>query len=260
MKFSERNFLKTVCFGVVLSLLSAPTNALAASMDLYSQSTYLPKIQDVVTDHHIHYTAKKFNDSLKAYLGVALSQDSRSNGSVTWNDNHLSPLIGLKLQSPAGPAAFFAEYRQTLRVTAHQSPQAFREADIRAGALAYQWWQLGWDDMEATPEVALFDESYGEAVFSSRLGQNVFFSGWSKLGLRNSFVRGFHLDGYLEGLASADRFGIDYGNLFHAAAGTRLSTRAGPVGAQIAARKFIFPNRDSQTASWDAQLSFSGEF
>lgn len=205
-----------------LASLSA-ANALGIDFEteikLYSESTYISRFNNLVHFTKVTMYPLHVAHILYAYAGLRIAQDSRSTPTVLYNDNQVTPLYGLEIRAPVIPLTLFAEHHHGLRLFDRAPAKPFYETDFRLGAFAYYWWKV----LPLSGMAQLFDEVYGELIYSSRLDQNIFLSAWNKLGIRFSVLPLLHVDGYGEGFLKQDRLGVASENAQELRVGMRLS-------------------------------------
>jgi hypothetical protein len=206
------------------------STVLFAKTDIYSEVSAQNRTRDTV-----HFT--KLSQSLyeptnwsQVYLGFALSGDSRSTPHEIYNDNYAAPLLGLKVFKPGIPVWLFTEYRYIA-----SSPE--REAhplpgnDIRAGIAAGDYRPLA----RIQDGLDVFNEVYGEAVYSSRLEDNLFATVFDKLGYEKRWSKLWVSQAYSEVFAKRDRLGNYYENLSELRIGFRQKLLPPPFSMNLSA-------------------------
>ncbi len=224
---------------------------------LYNETTYLPQLYNAVNEGKLIFQLSDLSP-IKPYLGLAMGQDLRSDDQVIYNDNHVTPLAGIRYAPRDLPLGLYLEFRQNLRVIRPPTIRDFSQGDLRLGAYIYQWFDL-------TPNHSfsrLFQEIYGEMLFTSALQNNLIAQGWLKQGVRGKIHQQVNLDSYLEFAGTADRTGNPDFNLLYVDLGIRANLRVNSILTQLIVKKPLawFAGPPSLAFPWSAQLVFSGEF
>ena len=232
--------------------------SLSPSLFVYSESTYLSRSDNLVSQNQFRLSLLRFRENLlRSYIGFALEQDSQSNQYDIYNDNRVSPLVGLSSRPFGLPLVFFTEYRQNFRLLKRPENRNVTEGDYRLGIYLYQWWDLTKPLTTPSP----FNENYVETVFSTQLSGNILSQAWSKLGLRTKLAKQISFDAYLELLLKRDRLGLTENNYQQVGPGARLGLRMGSLISLLSVRRgFAFAAEHSAAnPEWNAQLVFTGE-
>ncbi len=224
---------------------------------LYNETTYLPQLDNVVNEGKIIHQFDAW-PSLRPYLGLAIGQDLKSDSSLIYNDNHVSPLSGIRYSPRDLPWGAYLEFRQNLRVIRPPTFKEFSEGDLRLGAYLYQMFYL-------TPPKSipfLFQELYAELLYSSALKNNLFLQGWLKQGVRAKLHRILDLDGYFEFAGTLDRTGNPDFNLACIDLGVRVNIRLDSLLTQIVIKEPIawLAAPPDLAFPWSSQIIISGEF
>ncbi len=224
---------------------------------LYNETTYLPQINNAVNEGKLIYQAQDWN-SLRPYLGVALGQDLRSDSTLIFNDNHVSPLLGIRYAPRALPYGIYVEFREKMRMVRAPQTRSFSEGDLRAGAYVYQWFNLA----QISSGSRVFQELYAETLYTSALQNNIFIQGWLKQGIRNKLHKMVDLDAYVEFAGTYDRTPLPDYHIAYFDLGARANFRLDSFLAQIIFKKPLAWMMAPQTLSfpWSTQLVISGEF
>jgi hypothetical protein len=228
--------------------------------EVYSESTYLSRFDDIVNDTRLRLHLLSYGDLFQSYVGVLVEQDTRSNEREAWNDNNVSPNLGVSSHPMSGvPLYFFAEYRELIRVAPRPSGYSPNEGDFRVGPYAYDLWELA----RISRRQGVFSEAYGEAIYSSRLGNNIFASAWSKTGLRNKLNAHLNFDAYVEGVMKRERSGgwIEE-NLQEVGPATRLIGAWGNIYSSLSLRRGFGSHLGGggTYAAWTGLFVFAGSF
>lgn len=211
-------------------------------------------------DTQLHFTLASPAHGAELYAGLAMAQDLRSTADAIYNDNHVSPLLGMNLRLGDAPFSLFAEYRRAHRMIARSASLPALENELRAGAFGYRWW-----DFVEADSLRPFSENYGEAVYSSRVPRHFFLSAWSKLGLRQPLTKGWDADAFMELQLGRDGFGSDTASRELAGAGARLAARFGGATGRMEtqllfrAQTSLIPSAAERPWNWTSQLVLTGE-
>lgn len=241
MKRQHFNFLWVffLLISVVPKIVTATETSqeswkMTSDLFIYSESNYFPSQLAASNETTFRLTFLKYQDTLGAYGGTVIGRDS--------SGTQISPFLGLRAQPLRIPMVFFTELRQTLRADSNQS-------DFRAGTFGYEWWDLAKLGAHST----IFEETYGEAVFSSLQGNQLLLSAWAKTGLRLPVFPALSLDGFgeLAGTLDFARTGL----------GLRANLHLGPVTTQVlGTRSFgIAGSFPGYLSPWNGQLLLTGE-
>jgi hypothetical protein len=216
--------------GILLSVfavaLSWASFARAETISLYSESTVRSRTQDAFHETSLNFKPLQTPAWLEVYAGARLSEGMDLRTTDGLGGGFLALYPGARLHapwSPNFPLTAFAEYWALFQNSPPQ-PDARSNEDLRAGFYAYHWEDL---KLSRLPIPGLFSETYGEGVYSTRLENNIFFAGWTKVGRRfaltPSVAPGIALDPFLELFAKRDRLGYSQENLQEFRPGLRLA-------------------------------------
>ena len=221
---------------------------------IYNETNYLPQSLNVVNEGKLTYQLLD-KGPLSGYLGIALGQDLQSNSQLIYNDNHMSPLVGIRYSPQKIPFGVYLEYRKNLRMINKPDTRDFANDEIRLGGFYYQWLKIG----EIRKDFHLFQETYGEAVFNSNLQSGVMMQAWAKQGIRSKISHQIDLDGYLELAGTTDGGQIDYNNYGYLDLGLRANIRISSVLTQFIFKKPVefIAQSNSFNLPWTAQLIFA---
>lgn len=229
------------------------------SPSFYMESVYDDRTRNLVSQGRASVDLVRYRDRLSLYAGIALSQDALSDTRTIYNDNSFAPFGGLRFDIPFLSAALFSEYRQTMRVWRRPEARASSEADLRAGAFFYRWFDLAGvsSGKGAMPWLKLFSENYGEAIYTSMNDDNILAQLRSKLGPRLKLTQRLMLDGFVELHGKADRIGLPYENDLLVGPGARVALYLNRLSlAMSGSRVFGKPTGPE----WNAMLTFGGSF
>lgn len=140
---------------------SSPSKSFAT--EIYAESQYDHRFDSVQTNYRVELISKKYVPGM--YLGVFQAFDDETSSRVDY-DEYFSLKIGWK-RKIFNYFGVFTEYRRLL-----YSPDLSynkKEDDFRIGL--YGYWNKELHDL-------VFFETYGEAVYSSRLYDDTFFAGY----------------------------------------------------------------------------------
>jgi hypothetical protein len=183
---------KTLLFGAVASGSEIRT-------ELYSESSHSTRFENSVVDAKVKVTPLFGIERL--YLGALLSEDSKSRAESIYNDNSTSLLLGYSTPEIIKSVQGLIEVRS---VVPEFESENTKNTDLRLGLIHYNFYK---------EQKYLGFETYGEAIYSSRLLDNVFGTVWARP--RYSFWRNDFIttDLYAEGYFKRDRLGHYYENL-----------------------------------------------
>ena len=266
--YTSNNFL-LAWLGIVLTLgISFRPTAEAAELSkadefqrgnvfFYGDSVYLPRSSNLIFEGKLHYGLSSWAQ-ITPYLGFTYGQDLRSNSRSVYNDNHITPLLGLRYNPTGFPITVFAEVRENFRLIKPPS-SPLNERDLRVGTYLYKWFDLA----TLKTNLTLFQETYGEIIFTSMLRNDILFDGWAKQGVRSKVSPSFSLDGYLEAAGGTDRLNVADYKSGQLALGLRANVQVAKTLTQFLVKKiwpveFLTPSPLLQTP-WSAQLVFTGE-
>ncbi len=240
----------------VLSIAQG-TNREIGKYLFYNEMTYLPQISNAINECKLIYQFVDIN-SIKPYLGIAIGQDLQSTSDLIYNDNHVSPLAGIRYNPPSFPFGLYLEFRQNMRIIRPPSTREFSQGDLRAGGYLYQWFNL----TQAQSSLRLFQETYGEAFYTSVLLSNVIFQGWLKQGGRIRINTALDFDAYFELAGRLDRTNNPDFNLGYFDVGIRTNIRIENLLTQIIIKKPLYYISVPRNLNfpWSAQIVVSGEF
>jgi hypothetical protein len=179
---------------------------------IYSESTYISKYQDFINSTKLTHDILMAKGIAKLYLGVFISQDSKSTELSKLNDNYVAGLLGVSTVIYKSPIQFFVEGRTLNKDSKNE---------LRAGLTLYDFSNL----YNFDAWMNLFSEIYGESIYISRLEDNVFSNLWSRIGGRLKFTSHAYTDAYLEGAVKIDRLGYYYENTQEIRPGIRAGYR-----------------------------------
>lgn len=224
---------------------------------LYQEAVFLPQQENAVSEGRLIYQWQGWN-SIRPYVGLALGQDLKSNSTEIFNDNHVSPLLGLRYAPRGLPFGIYAEFRDKFRVLNQPLTRNSSELDFRSGAYLYQWFTLS----QPSSFLSLFQEAYGEGLYSSALDHNIILQGWLKQGFRTQVLKGLDFDGYFELAGTYDQIGLPYQRFGYGDIGIRANLRFSSLLTQIIFKKPIVWTEApaSIVFPWTTQLVISGEF
>ncbi len=148
------------------------------STELYSQSVYLHRFKNPITQNRLNVVRSSQDSHIEPYAGIWWDHDRKTNGNEAYTDAQIAPYIGVRSKT-WGPdfltSRIFSEGRFVHRTKAFPDDRARSTYELRGGLIGY-----GLKDF-MNP---LFIENY-YAFFYTRLYENRFiFQGWLRQGVR----------------------------------------------------------------------------
>jgi hypothetical protein len=205
----------------LLLSLTAPASADRWSNEFYSQSVYLHRFGNPVTQNRV-IVAKEMK-SYDVYLGAWFEHDSKSDGDVTYTDSQISPLIGIRSSAMGNEwmfSRFFAETRLVHRTRSFFDDRERTTFEARGGLLGYG--MKMWDE-------SLFLENYYSAFYTRLYNDRFIFQGWARQGIR--LVK--HLEFFNEIFLDTFDFTRDADSTFDLRPGVRLRYDFAGGGVQL---------------------------
>ena len=212
---------------------------------LNSESSYAQNSAYIVNQSQVHLNLVRPTSILVIYGGMSLSQST--NGLVINPDNYFAVYPGVSFQPTWSPIAAFVEY---------WSFATDDRKDLRTGFYGYQW-----IDLPTRLSKNFFNESFGEAVYSSRFNQDVVLSASTKFGHRFKISNQFVTDAFIAGELKRDRQGTFENNLQEFQPGVRSTLFFQPFSAALTGDYAIgaYSNSPAQYRDVRFTLSLSGE-
>lgn len=164
---------------VKLIILLLSSNVCAFEGDIYSQTIYLHKYNNPVTQNKV--TLKKRVASFEYYVGAFIDHDKKTDAHEVYTDAQVSPLIGI--QSPILDwkilyNRFFLESRYIHRTKSFTDDRPKEEYEVRFGLMGHRLLQL---------KQNFFLENYYAFFFSRMYDERFIFQGWARQGVRVKF-------------------------------------------------------------------------
>lgn len=219
-----------ICTLLIFSAL-ASCKSMAATEEgpdrfsFYSESVYQGKFSAVTQSSRFQASAWRPVPGIEFYGGMHLDQQLAARLGDRVTEDFVAAYPGLQFVPIGWPIGIAYEYWRVLGKT--ERPQE----DHRGIAWFYREAYL--------PPIALsrhlFSETYAESVFSSRQGNELTFSGWSKLGHRIRLGPDFRLDAFLEASLKRDRLRYREENLQQVGPGARFTAVFQPIAASLSA-------------------------
>lgn len=243
---------------IIVSYMAATSSSFAATQthwNYYSQSQYQSHTQNYVTQQRLRYVFGP-DAPLRAYVGMQFEMDTRSDSSAIYNDNFVTPTLGIKwLPIVNVGLVVYSEVHYLFRLGSLSTTQMKSEFDWRNGVYFY-----GFRDYRISPRINGFLESYSDLYFIYKADRNLILNTWVKSGFR-VFRNLPQVDIYLEGIAKRNRKKFEWENLSELRWGLRgRFSVAGLFAAASLDRTLKFDGAASQRVPWRAQVALSGEF
>ncbi len=181
---------------ILLPLARTLNTALSSELTLYSESNFRSNEWALLNQTRLELDFWRNKSLLTVYAGAVFQQSVEPGLDPALRDLPVSPFLGFRLQSPGFPVIFFSEWRQSFRPHRVFSFQPATEPDPRIGAFAYQWSDL----FRFRQNLVLFEEFYGEEIFSPALDPTLTPQADSKTGFRFFFSQKIQGDVYSETL------------------------------------------------------------
>ena len=200
---------------------TAPASADRWSKEIFSQSVYLHRFGNPVTQNRV--IVAKESQRFDVYLGAWFEHDSKSNADVTYTDSQISPLVGIRSRSLGNEwmfSRFFAETRLVHRTRSFFDDRARTTYEVRGGLLGYG--MKLWND-------TFFLENYYSAFYTRLYNDRFIFQGWARQGLR--FVK--HLEFFNEFFLDTFDLTRDTDSSFDLRPGVRLRYDFAGGGIQL---------------------------
>ena len=159
-----------------ISVLLIPSISFAWKGEIYSQTTYLHKYKNPITQNKFVLSNEFMNHEV--YLGAWLDYDDKSGSQETFTDAQFSPLAGIQSFVFGNEwlySRYFIEGRYVERLKDSSDDRIKQTYDLRAGLIGYGFKGFKED---------LFFENYYSLFFTRLYGEKVIFQGWSKQGIR----------------------------------------------------------------------------
>lgn len=180
--------LKSIFFFIMsllaLYLYSDSNTVLAFDTEIYSQTTYLHKFRNPITQNKIvlHENVRGVN----VYGGVYFDYDAKSGVSLTYTDAQVSPLIGVQSKVYGWDFLYnrlFLESRYVHRIKSFPDERTKETYEVRAGVIGYGL---------TTVKEFLFFENYYSFFFSRLYDERFLIQGWARQGMRMDFFDVFN--------------------------------------------------------------------
>ena len=164
-----------------LLILTVSARGSEFSTELYSQTVYLHRFENPITQNRLSVVRSSQNSHIEPYAGVWWDHDRKTNGDEAFTDAQVAPHIGArsKIFGPSFLSSrIFGEGRYVYRTKAFPDDRVRSTYELRGGLLGY-----GLHDFRNQ----MFVENY-YALFYTRLYENrVIFQGWLRQGIRLPF-------------------------------------------------------------------------
>lgn len=187
----------------------------SADTEIYSENIYSDRNKNFVSSsfgRHFFSTSER----LKPYFALYLSQDNKSKGNFIYNDNFFAPALGVNAFINS-ILSVFAELRYVQ--SEFKTQLGYPESDVRTGIIG----NYNYIFYETQNTYRLRSDSYGEAIYTSRILNDIFFSLKSSLGAE--YICLLNPQVYLEGFIKRDRLGFYYENLNEVRLGLKVSAK-----------------------------------
>ncbi|HLW56093.1 MAG TPA: hypothetical protein VKY27_01835 [Bacteriovoracaceae bacterium] len=161
---------------VKLIVLLLSTNVYSYEVDIYSQTIYLHKYNNPITQNKV--SLKKRIANLEYYVGAFIDHDKKTDADEVYTDAQVSPLLGV--QSPILNwkilyNRFFLETRYIHRTKSFTDDRPKEEYEVRFGLMGHRLLVL---------KEHLMLENYYAYFYSRMYDERFIFQGWSRQGLR----------------------------------------------------------------------------
>lgn len=154
----------------------------AVEGELYSQTVYLHKFNNVVTQNKL--VLRKNLKAMDIYGGMWLDQDQKTGADIAYTDAQISPLAGVRSDVFGTTALYsrlFLEGRWVNRTVSFPDDRVKSTYEVQGGLIGYGIKNFTSD---------FFLEQYYALFFSRLYGEKIILQGWSK--------QGFNLGNYLD--------------------------------------------------------------
>lgn len=170
------NIVKTTLAVIFTLAVFFFSEAKAMNYELYSQTTYLHKFSDPITQNKFVISDERLGHEI--YGGFYLDFDSKTNSEEGYTDAQIAPLVGVQSKIFGNEwlySRYFLEGRFVHRLKAFPDDRARSTYDLRAGLLGYGLKELG---------SRFFLENYYAAFYTRLYGEKVILQGWTRQGLK----------------------------------------------------------------------------
>lgn len=161
---------------LILSILFIPTLGYSWRGEIYSQTTYLHKYKNPISQNKISFLNECFKH--ECYVGAWLDFDEKTGPKNVYTDSQFSPLAGIQSSIFGNEwlySRYFLEGRYVQRLEAFTDDRVKQTYDLRAGFLGYGLKKFNGD---------LFLENYYALFFTRLYNEKIILQGWSKQGIR----------------------------------------------------------------------------
>lgn len=215
---------QTVC-GAELSVV-APRSTLRASLqaspyktEIYSQNTLENRTRNFVSQTRVSRPVLTIGERVFARVGAWLEQDTLSQGATIYNDNQVSPFVGLAWTSDALSIGATIDAAYVLPWQMQEENGRSSELVGRANLFHSEIWF--WD-LGSEPSTNWFAETYSSLLLTSRLDDNLIADHWTKGGVRVHGPWATYADLYSELRARANARAYEWDDLGDLRVGARL--------------------------------------
>lgn len=161
---------------VKLIVLLLSTNVYSFEGDFYSQTIYLHKYHNPVTQNKV--SLKKQTANLEYYVGAYIDHDKKTDTQEVYTDAQVSPLAGIQsnvLNWRILYNRFFLETRYIHRTKSFTDDRPKEEYEVRFGSMGHRLFTL---------KDFFMVENYYAFFFTRMYDERFIFQGWSRQGLR----------------------------------------------------------------------------
>lgn len=170
----EVKLMIQILFAMIISLFCFPTYAVDWNFDLYSQTTFLHKFNNPISQTRL-LTKTKFVGH-EFYVGLFVDQDKKTKSTEAYTDAQVSPLLGFQSLVFGNEwlyNRYFVEGRSVNRTTSFPDDRVKSTYEFRSGLIGY-----GKKDLKQE----FFIENYYALFFTHLYGSRVILQSWARQG------------------------------------------------------------------------------
>lgn len=164
---------------VLITILFFSSKAFSIEGDFYSQTIYLHKYKNPITQNKA--ILKQKTSSFEFYVGAFIDHDRKTGADEVYTDAQISPLVGIQsnvLDWKILYNRFFLESRYIHRTKSFTDDRPKEEYEIRFGLIGHRLLPIN---------EFFFVENYYAYFFTRMYDERFIFQGWARQGLRLGF-------------------------------------------------------------------------
>lgn len=163
-----------------LILLLISSSVYAWEGEIYSQSIYLHKYSNPITQNKVSLNKK--TTLFDYYVGAFIDHDKKTNGEEVYTDAQISPLVGIQSKIFNWKILynrFFLESRYIHRTKSFTDDRPKEEYEVRLGLMGHRLLDF---------KNNFFIENYYAYFFTRMYDERFIFQGWARQGARYNYL------------------------------------------------------------------------